>query len=487
MSGPSLAQLEAARRDPVVFADLFVGQPLWSHQVEVAASRSRYRVICAGRRSGKTRLFGVLSLHQAFSVPRSKVLIVSAGETAAKRMFSDIAAMANASLLLRGSVVDETKSLLTLSNGSTIECVPASMAQVRSAEADLLIVDEAGFVQPSIWEAAEPTVIARPGSRVLICSTPWGSPEHFFRVLWRRGMDAPDGQVESWHWPSTVSPLVDEVLLEDIRSRSTSEYFEREYMAQWTDGLGTYFTEAELSAAVADDVLVDPAEGWKLGPVAGGVDWGFANDANTLVVIAAVRDAAVDGRPVFAVVHVEERYRMPYSDWISHLVSLTSPPARERPWFVAPAPGFIWAALVAEVNGVGQMPAQVLHARMTAIGLGHVVAPVTTTARTKETTFGYVKLLLQQGRLLLPNDPRLLKQLRALTFEQQPAGGVRLAVPDAVGHDDLAMALSMAAQALMVTDLAVVEDRIVTMEDLLDDDETGWSDSAAGDFGISAW
>ena len=483
MSVPALRELEAARRDPRVFADLLVGMPLWPHQAEVVESSARYRVICAGRRSGKTRLFGVLSLHQAFAVPRSKVLIVSAGEVAAKRMFSDIAAMANASPLLRGSVADETKSLLTFSNFSTIECVPASMAQVRSAEADLLIVDEAGFVPQSIWESAEPTVVARPGSRVLICSTPWGSVEHFFRVLWRRGMDAPDAQVASWHWPSSISPLVDDVLLEDIRSRSTSEYFDREYLAQWTDDVGSYFTEAELTAAVSEEPMVDPAVGWRLGQVCGGVDWGYANDANTLVVVAAVRGEEVAGRPVFAVVYVEERYRAPYSDWIDHLVGLTSTPVPGVSWFVAPRPGFVWAALVAETNGVGQMPAQVLHARMSELGLPEVVVPVTTTARTKETTFGYVKLLLQQGRLRLPNDPRLLKQLRALTFETQPTGGVRLAVPDALGHDDLAMALSMAAQALMVVDLAPGADRIVTLDDL-DQFDLEEDDDV---YGISPW
>lgn len=479
--GPSLEQVAEARRDPKVFADLLVGMPLWSHQAEVVDSRARYRVICAGRRSGKTRLFGVLSLHQAFSVPGSRVLIVSAGEVAAKRMFSDIAGMAQRSPMLRGSIADETKSLLTLSTGSSIECVPASEAQIRSAEADLLIVDEAGYVPQAIWEAAEPVVLARPGSRVLICSTPRGTTDHFFRTLWRQGMDAPTERLASWHWPSTVSPLVDEELLADIRSRSTAEYYEREYLAQWGEASGSYFTDEEITSAVGDTpaTLVDPAVAWKLGPVAGGVDWGFANDANTLVVVAAVRDEEVDGRPVFAVVYVEEQFKTPYSAWIDRLVALTSVPAPGRPWYLSPAPGFVWSVIVAETNGVGQMPTQVLHSRMTGIGLD-VVAPVSTTSKLKETTFGYVKLLLQQGRLRLPNHPALLKQLRSLAFEELPTGGVRLTVPEALGHDDVAMALSMAIQGVMAVDVVDERPRIVTLEDLdLGDD--------VDDYEISPW
>ena len=108
-----VATAEAARRDPSVFARVLIGEELWPHQLEVVHSTARYRVICAGRRAGKTRVFGVFSLHKAYAEPRAKVLIVSAGDVASKRMFSDIARMAMDAPLLAGSVADETKSLLT--------------------------------------------------------------------------------------------------------------------------------------------------------------------------------------------------------------------------------------------------------------------------------------------------------------------------------------------------------------------------------------
>ncbi len=463
MTTLTVEDFDRARRDPAVFAELLMGRPLWAHQLEVVESRARYRVVCAGRRAGKTAVFGAAGLHRAFAVAGSKVVIVSATDRSSKRMFKDMANQAAASPALRTSVVDESTSRLVLSNGSELECVPASMGAVRSAEADLLIVDEAGFVPQDIWEAAEPLVIARPGSKVLICSTPWGDLDHFFRLLWRQGMERPDDKVRSWHWPSSVSPLVDEDFLDDIAERSSAEYFEREYLAQWGDAAGAYFAGEDLAAARDERPMLTPEEAGGTWAV-GGVDWGQARDASTLVCITVDGEATRvrgDGRPVYRVAYVFERYRTPYHQVIDELVAAAS--------------GYRFAALVTETNGVGQMPSEELRRALLAASLRDAVVPLTTTAATKADGFGLLRMLLQQRRLLLPDHPALLKQLHALRSEQLPGGGVRIAVPDAVGHDDLAAGLYLAAVELMNHELPAHAEVVVEMEDLF----PGWERESA--------
>jgi len=76
---------------------------------------------------------------------------------------------------------------------------------------------------------------------------------------------------------------------------------------------------------------------------------------------------------------------------------------------------------------------------------GCCLVPVTTTSASKEEAFGRLRILLQQGRLALPRHPRLLGQLSALEFEERESGTVRIEVPQRMGHDDLAMALALAA------------------------------------------
>lgn len=465
-------ELDRARLDPIVFARLVLGEPLWEHQLAVATSQARYRVLCAGRRAGKTRVFGVLALHRMFAVPRSRVLLVSAGRTSVVRTHKEIAAMARGPVAAK-SIEDDQVMTLTLSNGSVLESVTQSVNAVRSADVDLLIIDEAGFVEQGVWESAEPTIGARPGSRVLIASSPWRGPGHFFHDLWRQGLEAPDHEVESWHWPSTVSPFVDAAWLEGVKARNAPDYFAREYLAQWTGATGSFFDSAEIDAVTSEDLplvdpLVDVDAAVSLGSVSGGVDWGMQRDAHALVVIGALPEPDEKGRTRYAVRWVEEQFRTPYEDWIERLEQLAGPG------------GFSFAALTAETNGVGQMPTQVLARRLWEVTGQDVVLPMATTSRLKEDLFGFARLLIQQKRLLLPKHVGLLKQLRALEFETTDAGSMRIAVPDRIGHDDLAMAFAMALRPLIASELVPVVQGVVTAEDL-DPDLEGYRIVPYGD------
>ena len=433
--------ISEAFASPSRFAEALVGAPLWDYQQELAECPARYRVVCAGRQVGKSRSLAIISLHWAFTRPNNLVLLISAGETASIRLLEEIAFLARNSDLLAGAVLDDSKTQLTLSNGSRIISVPASEKQIRGWPVDLLIVDEAGFVSGSIWSAAEPAIIARPGSRVILTSSPWGNYEHFFRRNWKQGMDAPTARVASFHWPSSHSPLISQDDLDDLERRTPAHEFLREYMAEWTDDSGAYFTTTELDNAVAPYQLVAPEDAQRQ-LVAGGIDWGFSNDANAVVLLAALSDVDLNadkvGRdtPVFYIPWLEAHSRMQYSDFIDRLAFIQSKYSVRR--------------YVSETNGVGAMPTQVLQERAyrasqtSRTGFQTLVRGVTTDSRRKAGGFGRIKVLLQQGRLVLPNHPDLLRQLHALEYEQTVQGLLRISVPEAAGHDDLAMALMQA-------------------------------------------
>jgi hypothetical protein len=419
--------IERARADIDVFARELVGEPLWDHQLAIARSPARIRCVCSGRQAGKSRTLALLALHAAFVRPEQRVLILSAGDDAAKDLLAEASALCQAPLLA-GSVADASRSQITLSNGSTIRSVPASPRRVRGQAIDLLILDEACFIDEEIWTAARYTIIARPGSRVVMASTPWGAADRFFAVHYRAGTSG-DEFTESFHWPSTVSPLVDQELLGMWQRTATDREYRREVLAEWVDDAGAYFTSAELTNALVDDELVPPAEAHGR-HVVGGVDWGFSADANALVVVRATESYA-DGSQSYGVSWCEEHFNLPYSKFIDR-VALTARPGAYR-----------YAALMSEENGVGAMPSQELARR------GLPVVPVYTTAALKEEAFATIKFLLQRDRLQLPvKAPALLGQLAALEFEERDAGSMRIAVPERAGHDDLATAFALAALGL---------------------------------------
>lgn len=433
--------------DAGAFAERILQRPLWDHQLDIARSPARYRVVCAGRQVGKSTVLSTLALFEAVTRRNVTVLLVSAGEVASRRLLEECTALALESAL-GGSVLDDSKSLLTFSNGSRIISVPASQRQIRGWPVDVLIMDEAGFIDPEIWRASEPAIIARPGSKVILTSTPWGDGAHFFRALWNRGMDRPDLNVAAWHWPSSVSPLVDDVLLAQIRDREPADYFKREFLAEWTDEAGAYFTEAEIMNAVADYEMTAPkdlqlplAAGHFSQPyfAAAGVDWGYARDANALALVSVAEDLGLNrdvhgDDSVFFVPWIEVRHNWPYSEFIDRVVEV--------------AATYQLKVIASEVNGVGQYPTDDLTRRLYEARRPGYVYRVVTDVRRKQSGFSKIKGLLQRRRLVLPRHPELLKQLRGLEFEQLATGNLRISVPDRAGHDDLAMALMQAVSSV---------------------------------------
>ncbi|EYT65058.1 hypothetical protein H483_0102260 [Dietzia sp. UCD-THP] len=428
------ATLRAAATDIDVFARELVHAPLWPHQLDLAKSPARIRTVCSGRQAGKSHTLAMLALHTAFAQPGARILILSAGEEAAKGLLRQIADLASAPLL-RGSTVDENRSRITLSTGSEVVCVPASTRQVRGRSVDLLILDEANFMADELWTAASFTVLARPGSRVVMASSPW-TRDHFFRSTWLKGQTH-TAEFAAFHWPSHASPLVDAALLESFAATMTDRDYTREVLAEWVDDIGVFFTADEINQAVADYQLTPPEKA--RGQVAAaGLDWGAQVDAHALVLVSILDDEELNrgkhgDELVYYLPWLESHYKTPYSVFIDRIVHVAS--------------RYHLPAIVSETNGVGQFPTELLTRRLwTERPGGHTsgVVPIATTARRKMSGFNKIKTLLQSGRLVLPREPELLKQLSSLEYELKDSGNTRIAVPERLGHDDLAMALMQA-------------------------------------------
>lgn len=438
--------LRRARDDIEVFARVLCREALWPHQVELARSDARIKVVCSGRRAGKTRTLAIEALHVAFARADARVLVVSAGEDSAKELLAECSMLANGSPLLAGSILGDDATLLTLSNGSTVRAVPASEKRVRGKGVDLLILDEAAYIGEEIWRAAQWTVLDRPGARIVMSSTPRGRRDRFFArhfFMARHGrVDEAGVSVESFHWPSTVSPLVDVNLVEFWRKSEDPRVFQREVEALWVDEAGQWFTAEELDANVASFDMIRPGSARGQLAVAG-LDWGATQDANAVAMVGVLGDwsmnpALTREEPIFVVAFAEERFGS-MNQWARDVAKMADPEAG----------GFDCYQIASEANGVGSGPTEILQEQLRERRLASWRAkPVWTTNHRKQAGFGVLKLLCQQNRIVFPAEPMLRRQLEALEYETSEGGSTVIEVPANKGHDDVAMALMQAVSCV---------------------------------------
>ena len=441
-----LETVRQCRESPEIFSKVLTGQELWPWQADVARSPARYRCLLAGRRAGKSRLLALLATWTAFRKPGTSVVLISAGETASLRVLGDVASLCR-SRLLAGSITDELKATVRLSNGSTITSFPASMRQIRGVSADLLVVDEAAFVPRDIWTSALPTIAdrVRAGGKVILASTPWPVSDSWFREFHQRG-DNGDPNVASWHLPSSVNPNIGEEELADMQAAMNAEEYAREILAQWTSEQGAYFSPEEIDMACADYELMPPDEARRRSPwskeagmydlkfpAVAGVDYGFSPDSNSVTLISALDDMGCNKQRVFFVSWLEAHRAMEYAEFVDRMVTI--------------AKGYrvhIWAS---EINGVGAAPTQDLRRRLREEGIPGHVRDVWTDLKRKQTGFSILKSAMGGGTLVLPRDPDLMRELAHLDFERTPSGSLRIAARQG-SHDDRAMSLLQAASCM---------------------------------------
>lgn len=422
------------------------GEGLWGHQLEVAKCPAPIVALLGGRRAGKSRLISHISAWTALKWPGCRVAILSAGERSALRLLRDEVSPLLRSPLLAGSVTDELKGSVTFSNHSIIEVFSASQKAIRGIGARLVVVDEACWVDRDVWISLYPSVLEqlRAGARVILASSPWPT-DNWFREFHDRGL-AGDPDVASFTWPSSVNPNIGERELAHMQAAMTDEEFAREVEARWTAEEGSWFTAEEIEAACVDYPLLSPEDVRARNPwdyetksrerrftVTCGLDYGFAQDANSATVLAAVDDAGANPRIVHYVAWHEAHMRMEFEPFCERLLDIG------RSYQV-----YVWAS---EVNGIGSAVGQMLRRRVREEGLGGHVQDVWTDNRRKQAAFSKMKAMMQSGTLILNRDPSLMRELKNLDFTRTESGSLRIAARQGT-HDDQVMSLAQGVTTL---------------------------------------
>ena len=278
---------------------------------------------------------------------------------------------------------------------------------LRGAGLDLAVLDEAAYMNPSVWSAAVRPALSDRRGEALLLSTPRG--RNWFWGLYMVGQSETHDQWQSWRFPTTANPLIDPAEVEAARAMLPERTFREEYLADFLDDGGRVFRRVNEAATVPPGSEPQPDERYVFG-----VDWGRDNDFTCIVVLAARA-----GR----VVALDRFNDIGWAVQRGRLAALAAT------W----QPDAIWA----EANSIGGPNIEALQAE------GLPVMPFTTTASNKGPLIDALALALERGTLALLDDSVLLAELSAYSLERLPSGRYRYGAPPGL-HDDTVIALALA-------------------------------------------
>ena len=198
-------------------------------QQEVWNSQTRFKVVAAGRRTGKSRLAAWLLIVNGLQTDRGHVFYVAPTQGQARDiMWQTLLELGHP--VISGSHINNLQ--IKLINGATISLKGADRPEtMRGVSLKYLVMDEYADMKPDVWEQILRPALADQKGSALFIGTPMGR-NHFYE-LYKYAEMSEDETYESWHFTSYDNPLLDPDEI-DVAKKSMSSYaFRQEFMASF--------------------------------------------------------------------------------------------------------------------------------------------------------------------------------------------------------------------------------------------------------------
>lgn len=198
-------------------------------QKKVWNNTTRFKVVSAGRRTGKSRLAAYLLLVNALKSNKGQVFYVAPTQGQARDIMWNL-------LMEVGRPVIESSHVnnmqIKLVNGTTISLKGADRPEtMRGVSLKFLVLDEYADMKPDVWELILRPALTDLKGECLFIGTPMGR-NHFYE-LYKLASLGEDPNYKAWHFTSYDNNLLDKDEI-DAAKRSMSSYaFRQEFMASF--------------------------------------------------------------------------------------------------------------------------------------------------------------------------------------------------------------------------------------------------------------
>jgi phage terminase large subunit-like protein len=210
-------------------------------QQEVFKDSTRFKVVAAGRRCGKSRLSAVTLLIEALNCPEgSSVMYVAPTLGQARSIIWDLLHDLGRPVI-KSSHVNNLE--ITLINGRKILVRGADNPDsLRGVSLTYLVLDECAFIKQDVWEKILRAALSDKKGRALFISTPSG--RNWFYDTFKLGQSGEDEEWKSWHKTTADNETIDPKEIEAAKRTLSSFAFKQEYLSSFdTSGADVFKQE----------------------------------------------------------------------------------------------------------------------------------------------------------------------------------------------------------------------------------------------------
>jgi phage terminase large subunit-like protein len=198
-------------------------------QQEVFEDPTRFKIIAAGRRCGKSRCAAWKLILEALGSDKGQVFYVAPTQGQARDIMWDVL-IELAHPVIKTTHVNNMQ--ITLINGAKISLKGGDRPEtMRGVSLKYLVIDEYADVKPEVWEQILRPALADLKGEAMFIGTPMGR-NHFYE-LFKYAEISEDPDWKGWHFTSYDNPTLDPNEIK-AAERSMSTYsFRQEFLASF--------------------------------------------------------------------------------------------------------------------------------------------------------------------------------------------------------------------------------------------------------------
>lgn len=423
-----IATVGELREDPVLFAEVILGIHLHEGQKKILRCKDRFISVRAARRFGKSYVFSTYAAWAVCTQENFRVIVISRIMRQSLEMFKTIKQIIMNSPMAE-SVVRCTMTEIVLSNGSQVQSLPGSSPNtLRGITANLIMVDEAAYVDEDVFVEIYPIILSTKGRMILI-STPAFEIGEFYRAC----MMSKDYTAFHLTHADAVwedgTPFIDPDELQREIDRCggvTSAEYRREYLAEFGNADGVFFDIDAVKDAMHDDdseAIYFAEEGHKY---VTGVDIGQVNDFTVIATMDVTDPNAF---------WVKELVRFKGESVDSIIIKINDAATRFNSQKVLIDEGNIGRSIIEHLR--------IRFPNKPFIGFNFNVT-------SKPRIMMNLNILLNRRQLFLPNDIEIQRELMSFKYTtNQRTKSISMGGANGV-HDDIPIALALCVEAAEV-------------------------------------